>query len=160
MAAFLAIVIVLASAAAAHTALVDASPEPNARVGGTVDRIDLEFGGDVSGPGIVLRDPAGEPMSGEVSQPFTNRVSIVLAEPLSIPGRHWVDYAIVAADGDRIEESYGFEFEPTAPPPTPLPTPSSGPSQLLLITLGVALGFAVVGGFSWLQGRRSHAAES
>lgn len=148
------VVFALASAAAAHTSLVDASPGPETTVGGAVHHIDLEFGGNVSGPGVSLRDPNGSRLRGEVSQSFSNRVSLVLTQPLSVPGRYWVDYAIVSTDGDRVDESFGFDFDPDAAEPLPLAAPGSGPSQLLLVTAGVALGFAVVGGFTWFQGRQ------
>jgi len=147
------VVFSLAPRAAAHTSLVDASPEPDSIVGGNIERIDLEFGGNVSGPGVSVRGPDGERIGGDVSQPFTNRVSLVLAEPLTAPGRYWVDYAIVSTDGDRVDQSYGFDFEVGAPQPRPLPQPSSGPSQLLLITVGVGLGFACIAGFTRWQSR-------
>lgn len=149
-----ALVVALASAAAAHTSLVAASPEPETLVGGTIDRIDLEFGGNVTEPGIVIRLPDGERVSGEVDQIFTNRASLDLATPLTTPGRYWVNYTIISADGDRVDNGYGFNFDPAAPAPVPLVTPSAGPSQLLLVTIGVAVGFAFVGGFTWLQSRK------
>ena len=101
----------------AHTDLLQGSPGPAQRVGGTVDFVDLVFLGPVSDAAVEVLDPDGRAVAGEM-EVADGQIIRFRMEPLTRPGAHVVNYEMVSGDGDDTAASYSFTYEPDAPPAT------------------------------------------
>ena len=103
-------------AAGAHTELLQGSPGPTQRTGGTVDFVDLIFVESVSDADIRLEDPNGDPIQGSM---VVSDGQIIRYEmpALTITGRYIVRYSMISADGDDTESAYFFTYEPAATQP-------------------------------------------
>lgn len=103
-----------ATLAGAHTQVRDAWPGPAETVGGTVDRVVVEFLDPVvPTPEVEVTGPGGDPVPGlgaavltaddVVERPF---------DPLTEPGTYQVDYTFTALDGAVQTGAHQFRFEP------------------------------------------------
>ncbi len=111
-------VVALSSSVLAHAGLGAASPAPGSRVGGEITEIQLRYAATVEGVEGSVTDPDGDIIESTWVQDGNLRVTVSLAEPLSIPGEHAVRHTSTdVADGDRVEASYRFSYDPAAPPP-------------------------------------------
>jgi methionine-rich copper-binding protein CopC len=113
--AAIALVLALVSVAApagAHTDLLQGSPGPAQRVGGTVDFLDLVFVDVVTEAVITLEGPDGQLVDGTtvVSEGQILRYEM---EPLTETGRYLVRFSMRSADGDDTQSGYFFDYDPT-----------------------------------------------
>ena len=99
------------TAAGAHTDLLQGSPGPAQRVGGTVDFIDLVFVDVVTEATITLEDPNGQLVDG-VTTVSDGQILRYEMEPLTETGRYVVRFEMVSADGDDTESGYFFNYDP------------------------------------------------
>lgn len=140
--------------ASAHTELLQGSPGPSQRVGGTVDFVDLVFLAPVSGAVVDLTGPDGEPVPGDTEVTAGQIIRFRMAA-LEAPGTYRVTYRVSAEDGDRNESSYPFTYQPEALQPVRLgdadvPTPASGSVVTGPRALGALLVVALVALCGWL----------
>jgi methionine-rich copper-binding protein CopC len=163
----LVMLVVAGSPAAAHTELVQGSPAPTQNVGGTVEAIDLAFL-DVVSEAVVVVTRDGVEVPGAMTVDEGRIVHFQFDEPLTTAGRYDVTYTITASnDGDRMESSYFFGYDPAGPPPQrigTLPAHDDGPGTVTLVAAwalaAVALAGAVVLARNWLKLRRHRSATS
>ncbi len=142
-----------AGPAAGHTDLLQGSPGPGQQVGGTVDFVDLAFVGPVTDVRIVVTDPDGRPVPGQMVVADGQIVRFTM-EPLTVPGRHVLEYDMISEDGDPTEGSYFFSYTPEATQPFPLsrvnlPDPPSETGETvrtvaLVVAVVALLGLCVV----------------
>jgi methionine-rich copper-binding protein CopC len=112
--------------AAAHTELLQASPGPGQRAGGTIELIDLAFLEPVSDAVVELAF-GGAPIEGETVVADGTIIRFQLADPLSEPGRYDVSYHLTSYDLDDTDGGYFFTFAPDAPQPLRLGTVAGEP---------------------------------
>jgi methionine-rich copper-binding protein CopC len=136
----------LGGAVAAHTELLQASPGPSQRVGGTVDFVDLVFLAPVSSVEVEIDGPDG-PVPSRVASPDGQIIHVVL-EPIETPGSYQVTYRMRSNDGDDTEGTFLFTYQPGAPEPPRFDTAdlADGPSAVTgLRVLGAALVVGLIG---------------
>lgn len=104
----------LASPAAAHTDLLQASPGPGQMAGGVIDFIDFAFLEPVS-EAVVDVEFDGETVPGTTVQAEGQIIRFEFDEPLSSAGRYDVSYSILSFDLDHTEASFFFTYDPDAP---------------------------------------------
>jgi len=107
-------------AAEAHAELREASPGVGQTVGGEFHRIAMHFTGlDATQPqAMQLFDPAGN-LIDEGGAAEGQRLVLSIS-PLTLPGEYTVNYQVNGIDGDYVEESYTFRYEPSADEPSEL----------------------------------------
>ena len=98
----------------AHTELLQGSPGPGQRVGGTVDFIDLVFLAPVTDVELTLRGPGGEVKGGEMVVADGQIIRYRMDDALTTPGRYVVEYQMVSDDGDLTEAGYFFLYDEDA----------------------------------------------
>lgn len=96
--------------AGAHTDLLQGSPGPAQRVGGTVDFIDLVFVDAVTDATIILEDPSGEIVPGETLV-ADGQILRYEMPALTETGRYVVRFTMISADGDATESGYFFTYD-------------------------------------------------
>ncbi len=106
---FAAVLIALATTAAAHTALVSSVPAWKSTVAGPVKELKLEFGGDVRLTAVVLTDAQGvtkkvASLPAEVGKKF----AIAVEEDLA-PGAYVVTWRAVGADTHVVTGEFRFK---------------------------------------------------
>lgn len=134
----------LGGAVAAHTDLLQASPGPSQRVGGTVDFVDLVFLAPVSSVEVEIDGPDG-PVPSQVASP-DGQIIHVAFQPIETPGSYQVTYRMRSDDGDDTEATFLFTYQPGAPEPARFdaadlpddPSPLTG-SRVLVAVLVVGL---------------------
>ncbi|MGA9277368.1 copper resistance CopC family protein [Ilumatobacter sp.] len=128
--------------------LKGASPGPDAVVGGEIAEIELFYDDIVVAIDGSVTDPTGTELGAEFVIDTDIRSVVELAEPLGTPGEYTVRHVVDAVDGDRVEASYSFTYDPDAPPPQLVfpPEDSGSPWLLWLVAL---VGVAVVGVLGW-----------
>lgn len=107
------------SGAAAHTDLLQGSPGPAQRTGGTVDFIDLIFVEPVSNAVVTVEDPNGIPVAGTTTVADGQIIRFEMPA-LTETGRYIVRYTMDSADGDATEAAYFFTYHPDGTQPTRL----------------------------------------
>ena len=133
--------------AAAHTELIQGSPGPGQQVGGTVDFVDLAFLDAVSAVTVTVTLDGVE-VPGAMTADEGRIVHFQFDAPLDAAGRYELSYALTAADGDRIQSGYSFDYEPSSPAPQRIGTPPAhdqGSDTLTLAAAAVLALVAVVG---------------
>ncbi len=106
----------LAGRASGHTDLLQGSPGPGQRVGGTVDFVDLVFVGPVSDVVIEVTDPDGQVVDGTM-EVADGQIIHFRMDAIETTGRHVVSYEMVSEDGDLTSASYFFTYEADATQP-------------------------------------------
>lgn len=109
----LAVVILPAMPASAHTAMVRASPDRDAIAGGSISFIDLEFLDPVTSASVSVTYN-GAPVSGRTTVGTGEVITFTLDQPLAQPGRYQVSYEMVSFDADFTTSGFFFTFDPTA----------------------------------------------
>jgi hypothetical protein len=142
------VVLLVACGGEEQGGLEGSSPGPAAVVGGDIDQFELFFDDIVVAIDGTVTDPNGAELAAEWVLDTDIRVLVKLDEALSEPGEYDVVPIADAVDGDRVEESFSFTFDPAAADPQ-LVFDSDGESGFpwllwLVGALGVAL-VAVVG---------------
>ena len=147
----------------AHSGLGAASPAPGSRVGGEITEIQLRYASTVADVDGSVTDPNGDIVDSEWVQDGNLRVTVTLAEALSIPGEYAVRHISTDVDdGDRVEAAYLFTFDPTAPPPRLEIIPDDEGFAWIWVIIGV--GAIVIGVLTWRlarslrSARQSHSA--
>ena len=148
--------VLIATPAAAHSSLGEASPGPGDLVGGTLDSLELVFLDGVSEPAVTLRAPDGTDIDTTVSQPSGLEVRAEF-DALQEPGQYIVDWSLVSADGDDTSAAYSFSFDPNAPPRDELSPSTSSPAVPIALAVLLAI---FIAGFVFMRGGRSEVADS
>lgn len=142
----LAIVASLSTSAGAHTALLQGSPGPGQRAGGTVDFIDLIYLEPVSRVAITLEDPSGDLIDGEVLNE-DGQIIRYRMPALTETGRYIVRYTMISADGDDTESAFFFTYHPDATQPVRLGDADvpDNTSTIVATVAGVVLAVSLIG---------------
>jgi methionine-rich copper-binding protein CopC len=155
----------LALPAGAHTAMVRASPDRNATVGGSIGFIDLEFLDPVTEASVTV-SYNGAPVTGRTTVAAGEVVTFTLGQPLTQPGRYQVNYEMISSDGDFTTDGFFFTFDPAAAQATRIEAPGSGgrfsTTTLALWGVGLAVLVGLLTLFVWRIGnrRREHILEA
>ena len=151
----LALSVLLTPAVSAHTAMLRASPDRDAVVGGSISVIDLEFLEPVTGTSVTV-SYNGIPVPGETTVADGELINYTLEQPLTDPGRYQVSYEMISADGDFTTGGYFFTFDPSAAEPARIELESSGVTTPVLLVAGVGLAgvAALIGYFVWRTNSR------
>ena len=157
--AALAMLVLTAPSASAHTAMLRASPDRDAIVGGSIAFLDLEFLDPVTDATVTVTYN-GAPVTGQTTVPDGDVITFTLDQTLTQPGRYQVNYEMISFDGDFTTGGYFFTFDPNAEPTARInPSGSGGVSSTTLVASGAALAVlaALVGLFVWRidRGRRT-----
>jgi methionine-rich copper-binding protein CopC len=133
--ASIALVLVSAPFAAAHTALKATSPQDGSRIGKAPSQIVLEFTLPILTVGyrVIVQGPDGHQYQTGTPYIVDNKLTQQL-KPLGAAGEYRVDFRVVAADGHP--QAFGISFTLTKPGPAaggaaavagliPLPPPGS-----------------------------------
>ncbi len=134
---------VLTLPAAAHTAMLRASPDRNATVGGSIQVIDLEFLDPITDASVML-SYNGAPIAGTTTVPDGKVITFTLDQPLAQPGRYQLSYEMISLDGDFTTGGYFFTFDPLAAQPARIEAPASGGWSTTTILTVAAAGLAVL----------------
>lgn len=134
------------SGAGAHTDLLQSSPGPAQRAGGTVDFIDLVFVEPISDFELVLEDPSGDLVDGEIEND-EGQIIRYRMPALTETGRYVVRYTMLSADGDVTESAYFFTYHPDAVQPVRLGEVDvpSNTRPVVATVAGVVLVLSLVG---------------
>ena len=108
-------------------------PGPGSAVGGTVDRIVIDFEQPVTAAEVSLTDPNDKELPGEAVD-VSAHVRFEM-EPLATEGEHIVRYKVTRADGEIVESAYAFRYDKLAPP-----LPNEESSKIPLLIGGAAAG--------------------
>ncbi len=132
LAATIAISLVTAAPAHAHTDLAGSTPEPGETVE-ELDRVEVAFTGNLLdiGAELVLTDGAGERHELEVEFPSQMAVAADVAD--AAPGSATLAWRVVAEDGHPLEGTIDFTIsgpavDPGEPTASAAPTPEETPS--------------------------------
>ncbi|MEM9564193.1 MAG: copper resistance protein CopC [Actinomycetota bacterium] len=131
--------------ASAHTAMLRASPDRNAVVGGSIQVIDLEFLDPITDATVMLRYN-GTPLAGTTTVPDGEVITFALDQPLTQPGRYQVSYEMISLDGDFTTGGYFFTFDPAAAQPARIEAPASGGVSTNTVLAASAIGLAALVG--------------
>ncbi len=145
----------------AHTEMLQSSPSPTQRTGGTVDFIDLIFSEPISDMNVTVEDPNGVFVEGETLNSDGQLIRYEMPA-LSEVGRYLVRYSMISADGDPTESVFFFTYHPDASQPLRLgdaevPKTRFGPSApvAMTIVLGICLAGLAMMYLSGLERRRA-----
>ena len=136
---------VLAVPAGAHTAMLQASPDRDAIVGGSVTVIDLEFLDPITDAAVSVTYN-GVPVAGRTTVADGKLITFALDQPLSQPGRYQVSYEMISFDTDFTTGGFFFSYDPAAAPAERLELPSSSGLPTITVVLAGA-GLALLAGF-------------
>ena len=145
--------------AAAHTAMLRASPDRDAVAGGSIGHIDLLFLEPVTEAAVTVTYN-GVPMPGVTTVPDGEVITFALDQPLTEPGRYQVSYEMISFDTDFTTGGFFFTFDPAAGGIARIEQPDSGGGGISSTTLALSgIGLTVLVGvlalFVWrLDGRR------
>lgn len=144
-----ALLVLAAAPAVAHTELSEGRPGAGQDVGGTIDKIELEFRGPIDDAEIRVFEPDGTEITGPEHTEVEGSIATQEIETITEVGQHQVTYTVVSVDGDIQNGAYVFNYDPDAPA---LPSEDTGGSTVLL------WGFVVVSvailGFGYTRLRR------
>jgi methionine-rich copper-binding protein CopC len=126
-----AIVLVLLAVqpAGSHSELGGARPGVGQEVGGTIDRIELEFRSPIEDAEIRVFEPDGTEITGPGHTEVDGAVATQEIETITETGQHQVTYTVLSVDGDLQDGAYVFTYDPEA---DPLPSEDVGGSTVLL----------------------------
>ncbi|MEL7207977.1 MAG: copper resistance protein CopC, partial [Actinomycetota bacterium] len=147
----LAVAVVLAVPASAHTAMLQASPDRDAVAGGSIAFIDLLFLDPVSEASVTVTFN-GAPVAGRTTVDAGEVITFALDQPLAEPGRYQVGYEMVSFDSDFTTGGFFFTFDPAAEQMARIEQPGSGglsPAILALSGAGLAVVVGLLGLFVW-----------
>lgn len=145
-------VFAIGSTVLAHSGLGAASPAPGSIVGGEIIEFQLRYNSTVADVEGSVTDPDGNIVESEWVQDGNLRITVSLAEPLSVPGEHAVRHTSTdVGDGDRVEAAYLFTFDPSAPPPQLEIIPDNNDFPWIWIVFGA--GAVVIGALGWQLAR-------
>ncbi len=133
--ATLAVAVVSTLPAGAHTAMLRASPDRNATVGGSVQLIDLEFLDPITNASVTVTYN-GVPVAGRTTVADGEVITFTLDQPLAQPGRYQVSYEMISFDSDFTTGGFFFTFDPAAAPPSGIEP--SGSDGFPLVTLAIS----------------------
>ena len=140
----LAVTGLLALPAGAHTAMLRASPDRDATVGGSIGFIDLEFLDPVTNASVTVTYN-GAPVAGRTTVADGEVITFTLDQPLAESGRYQVNYEMTSFDSDLTTDGFFFTFDPAADQVARIePSGSGGFSSTTLALSGAGL-TAVVG---------------
>lgn len=128
--------------------LKGASPGPDATVGGEIDQIELFYDDLVVAADGSVTGPDGAELATVFRIDTEISVIIELGDVLTEPGEYTVRHAVDTAAGDRVEDSFSFTFDATAPPPRLVFPPESSGTPWLLWAIAL-VGVAVIGVLGW-----------
>lgn len=129
--------------------LEGASPGPDAVVGGEVTQIELFYDDIVIAADGSVTGPDGAELVTEFRVDTEISVVAEFDEALSDPGDYSVRHVVEAVDGDRVEDSYTFTFDPSAPPAQVVfPEEEDAGTPWLVWTIALA-GVAVIAVLGW-----------
>lgn len=106
-----------AAPAGAHTDLIRSSPAVGASVGGDVHFVDLVFGEPISGLNVVVIDPSGQEVSGQLNVDEGAVALYTLDESISESGRYEVSYTMTSFDNDFTEREFFFIYDESSAQP-------------------------------------------
>ena len=146
-----------AAPASAHTAMLRASPDRDATVGGSVRHVDLLFLERVTDASVTVTYN-GVPVAGSTTVADGEVITFVLEQPLVDPGRYQVTYEMISFDSDFTTGGFFFTFDPVADQAARIEPPGSGESlttTLVLSGIGLTVLVVLLGLFVWwLDNRR------
>lgn len=124
-------------AAAAHTDLVSTFPEADGQVVvGDVDEVLITFADPLAPDGdhaIGVFGPDGDTRVDRDDTTLATPAQIRVTVDIARPGRHTVQWVVVAEDGDEQRGDFTFDVQPesapTAPPATATETPADDPTS-------------------------------
>ncbi len=117
-------------------------------VGGEITEFQLRYNRTVADVEGSVTDPDGNIVESTWVQDGNLRITVTLAEPLSIPGEHAVRHTTTDVDdGDRVTAAYLFTYDPAAPPPQLEIVPDDSGFPWVLVVVGV--GVVVIGLLAW-----------
>lgn len=149
----LAIAGLLVLPAGAHTAMLRASPDRDATVGGSIGVIDLEFL-DAITDAVVTVTYNGTLVSGRTTVAEGKVITFTFDQALVQPGRYQVNYEMISTDGDFTTGGYFFTFDPLAEQPGRIDP--SGSDGFPIATLALpAVGLVAIIGLISVTTRRS-----
>jgi hypothetical protein len=127
--------------------LEGASPGPGAVVGGEIDRIQLFYDDIIVAADGSVSGPDGSELASEFVVDSEISAVAELDGPLDQPGDYEVRHVVDAVDGDRVDDSYTFTYDPTAASPQLVfpPEDSGVPWLLWLVALAGAVAIGVAG---------------
>ncbi|MCX6459286.1 MAG: copper resistance protein CopC [Actinobacteria bacterium] len=137
--------LLVATAANAHTTLVSMSPADGSLVTVAPEQVVLTFDNVIQavGDAVLVTDPNGASVTEGAPVVLDDTVTQKLT-PLTVPGRYAVSYRVVSADGHPVERALSFYYlQKTDPTPSPTPTPTSS-SRGSPIVVWVVVGAAVI----------------
>lgn len=131
--------------AGAHTELRSSLPAPGQAVGGTVERVELEFFGPIIAAEISIADHDGHAVANTGEPEIDENVVVQRFEPLRHPGEHIVTWSIIARDGDPLDAAFAFTYDRDA---DPLPEPDTGNRTggtiLAIVATTLLVGLAII----------------
>jgi methionine-rich copper-binding protein CopC len=151
-----AVTALLASPAPAHTAMLRASPDRDATVGGSIGFVDLEFLDPVSEASVTVTYN-GVAVPGRTTVADGEVITFTLDQPLTEPGRYQVSFEMISVDSDFTTAGFFFTFDPAADQMARIEPPgSSGFSSTALVGSGIGLAVVatLLGLFVWRIGNR------
>lgn len=163
-----AVLILFALPASAHSSLVTSSPSPGQTVGGELELIDMIFDAGVEDVVASVEAPDGAFLDVDVERPAENWIRIALETPAS-DGQYIVRYEFVSADGDPVESAYAFSYDEAAPEAIPhsqttaVLVSSDGdrsPSLATLVSIGLAIGVLLLATLLLIRLRELRAARA
>lgn len=103
-----------ATAALAHSFLVEATPSSKDHVPDSPKTVKLRFGGGVEPPysKLTIETPAGKVLAeGNIGTPDKPR-ELSVNSPELAPGKYIVRYRVLSTDGHIVEGNYEFTVDP------------------------------------------------
>lgn len=147
----LAVATMLAPPASAHTAMLRASPDRDAIVGGSIAFIDLSFLDPVTEASVTVTYN-GTPVTGRTTVDAGEVITFAFDQPLTQPGRYQVNYEMVSFDSDFTTGGFFFTFDPAADQAARIEPPGSGgssPTTLIVSGVGLAVVVGLLALFVW-----------
>lgn len=106
--------VVWASSAGAHTTIAGASPTAGQTVGGTVERIRIDFFAPVTDAAVFVTSPSGADVPGSLDADRGERIEFGV-DALDENGEYIVEWSVVTGDGDRQASAFAFTYDRDAP---------------------------------------------
>ncbi|WP_419924335.1 copper resistance CopC family protein [Candidatus Poriferisocius sp.] len=165
LALLLSLLAVFSNTAAAHAEMRRSAPKPGQVVGGTVDRVEMEFREPIQPHdlnGAALQYPDGTRIL--TASTVDGHLVRGRFDPLTEPGRYTVIWELLdQSDGDWATEEFDFTYDPAATPPEWLPESAaegsggeggiSGSTLALVVIIPVAV--ALAAWLFWPRKRKS-----
>jgi methionine-rich copper-binding protein CopC len=123
------LVLLAVQPAGSHTELSEGRPGAGQEVGGTIDKVELEFRSPIEDAEIRVFEPDGTEITGPDHTEVDGAVATQEIETITETGQHQITYTVLSVDGDLQNGAYVFTYDPEA---DPLPSENSGGSTVLL----------------------------